>query len=136
MTILKNLLIAILTGLVAYEIARFLLEGGIAIPATTSEISLLLLFVATSFFSLVLAACFQDTGGFDIFADDRETGTVKWFNLRKGYGFITRDQGDDVFVHFRSIEGRGDSAISEGERVTFIVSQSEKGPQAERVRPE
>ncbi|MBL6689602.1 MAG: cold shock domain-containing protein [Pseudomonadales bacterium] len=68
-------------------------------------------------------------------ADDRELGTVKWFNVRKGYGFITRDQGEDVFVHFRNIEGKGKRAINEGERVSFIVTTGDKGPQADKVIP-
>ena len=53
--------------------------------------------------------------------------------MRKGYGFITRDQGDDVFVHFRSIESKGRKPIAEGQRVSFIVTMSEKGEQADRV---
>lgn len=63
----------------------------------------------------------------------RETGTVKWFNTAKGYGFITRDSGEDVFVHFRSIRGSGHRSIKEGQRVEFTVSQAEKGPQADDV---
>lgn len=64
---------------------------------------------------------------------DLELGTVKWFNIRKGYGFITRDQGDDVFVHFRNIEGTGRRAISEGQRVQFRVTTGDKGLQADDV---
>ncbi len=64
---------------------------------------------------------------------DFELGTVKWFNVRKGYGFITRDQGDDVFVHFRNIEGTGRRAISEGQRVQFRVTTGDKGLQADEV---
>ena len=63
----------------------------------------------------------------------REEGTVKWFNVRKGYGFITRDQGEDVFVHFRNIEGTGRKAIAEGQRVSFVVTSGDKGPQADQV---
>ncbi|RDE19920.1 cold shock domain-containing protein [Motiliproteus coralliicola] len=65
--------------------------------------------------------------------DDREGGVVKWFNVTKGFGFITRDQGDDVFVHFRSIRGTGHRSLSEGQRVKFEVVQSDKGLQAEDV---
>jgi CspA family cold shock protein len=64
---------------------------------------------------------------------DRETGTVKWFNDSKGYGFIQRDQGDDVFVHFRAIRGEGFRSLAEGQRVEFSVTQGEKGLQAEDV---
>ncbi len=61
---------------------------------------------------------------------ERETGTVKWFNNTKGYGFIARDQGDDVFVHFRSISGEGYRSLQEGQRVEFAVTQGQKGLQA------
>ena len=63
----------------------------------------------------------------------RETGTVKWFNTNKGFGFITRDNGDDVFVHFRSIRGQGHRTLIEGQRVEFDVTEGEKGLQAEDV---
>lgn len=65
----------------------------------------------------------------------REAGTVKWFNTSKGFGFISRDQGDDVFVHFRAIRGEGHRALEEGQRVEFIVARREKGLQAEDVQP-
>ncbi len=66
---------------------------------------------------------------------ERETGTVKWFNASKGYGFIERDQGDDVFVHFSAILGTGYRTLEEGQRVEFEVTQGEKGPQAQNVSP-
>ncbi|HID06501.1 MAG TPA: cold-shock protein [Armatimonadetes bacterium] len=62
-------------------------------------------------------------------------GTVKWFNERKGYGFISQDDSDeDVFVHFSAIEGTGFRTLREGQRVEFDVVRSEKGLRAERVR--
>ena len=64
---------------------------------------------------------------------ERESGKVKWFNANKGFGFITRENGEDVFVHFRSIRGKGHRALREGQRVDFIVSGGEKGLQAEDV---
>jgi CspA family cold shock protein len=65
----------------------------------------------------------------------REQGEVKWFNYTKGFGFITRDSGDDIFVHFRSIRGEGDGkrGLREGQRVEFDISQGEKGLQADDV---
>jgi CspA family cold shock protein len=63
----------------------------------------------------------------------RETCTVKWFNTNKGFGFITRDTGDDVFVHFRSIRGQGHRTLIEGQRVEFNITKGEKGLQAEDV---
>ena len=62
-----------------------------------------------------------------------EKGTVKWFNASKGYGFITREQGGDVFVHYKSIEGDGFKSLEEGEMVEFEVENSPKGLQATNV---
>jgi cold shock protein len=63
------------------------------------------------------------------------TGTVKWFNPDKGYGFITREDGDDVFVHFSAIQGEGYRNLDENQKVEFDVTQGPKGPQAANVRP-
>ncbi|OGT47303.1 MAG: cold shock domain protein CspD [Gammaproteobacteria bacterium RIFCSPHIGHO2_12_FULL_41_20] len=63
----------------------------------------------------------------------RETGIVKWFNNSKGYGFIQRDSGGDVFVHYRAIRGDGYRTLEEGQRVEFAVTQGQKGLQAEDV---
>ncbi|MGO1247218.1 MAG: cold-shock protein [Oceanisphaera sp.] len=63
----------------------------------------------------------------------REAGTVKWFNEEKGFGFITRTSGPDLFVHFSAIQGEGFKTLQEGQAVTFIVGQGQKGPQAEAV---
>lgn len=63
----------------------------------------------------------------------RETGNVKWFNSSKGFGFITRDSGEDIFVHFRSIRGQGHRVLHDGQRVEFVVSEGDKGLQAEDV---
>ena len=60
-------------------------------------------------------------------------GTVKWFNREKGYGFITQDDGPDVFVHYSAIAGDGFRSLEEGQRVTFDVTEGKKGPQATNV---
>ena len=60
-------------------------------------------------------------------------GTVKWFNESKGYGFITVDDGKDVFVHFSAIQGEGFKTLNEGQKVTFDIVNGEKGPQAAHV---
>jgi len=65
---------------------------------------------------------------------EKETGTVKWFNNSKGYGFIARESGDDVFVHHSAIEGEGFHSLSEGQRVEFSVEKGPKGLQATHVR--
>ena len=64
---------------------------------------------------------------------ERETGTVKWFNSAKGFGFIVRDQGEDIFVHYSAISGDGYRTLEEGQRVEFSIGQGEKGPQARDV---
>jgi CspA family cold shock protein len=66
---------------------------------------------------------------------ERETGTVKWFSDAKGYGFISRNGGDDVFVHFSAIEGDGFRTLQENQRVEFAVERGPKGLQAVNVRP-
>jgi CspA family cold shock protein len=66
---------------------------------------------------------------------NREQGTVKWFNVSKGYGFVTRENGEEIFVHFRSILGEGRRVLREGDSIEFSVTQGDKGPQAEDVEP-
>jgi cold shock protein len=66
---------------------------------------------------------------------EREVGTVKWFDSAKGYGFISRERGEDVFVHFRAIRGDGFRTLEEGQRVEFNVAQGQKGLQADDVAP-
>lgn len=64
----------------------------------------------------------------------RQTGTVKWFNDAKGFGFITQENGPDLFVHFRSIEGNGFKSLKEGQQVTFETIEGQKGLQADKVQ--
>jgi cold shock protein len=148
MPIIKQIIIALVLGMIAYAVNELAIKnGGIQIPPTGQEISLLLLFAATSFASLLISGSIFSEGedGYEYededesersySSSDRETGTVKWFNVRKGYGFITRDAGDDVFVHFRNIEGSGRRAIEEGQRVSFVVTTGDKGLQADEVSP-
>jgi CspA family cold shock protein len=63
------------------------------------------------------------------------TGTVKWFNEAKGFGFIQQESGPDVFAHFSNIEGDGFKTLAEGQRVEFTVTAGQKGPQAENIKP-
>lgn len=66
-------------------------------------------------------------------SEEKQQGTVKWFNDAKGFGFIERESGEDVFVHHTAIVGDGFRSLAEGQRVEFIVTQGQKGPQAEQV---
>lgn len=63
------------------------------------------------------------------------TGTVKWFNDKKGFGFIEQESGPDVFAHFSAISGGGFKTLKEGQKVQFTVSDGQKGPQAENIEP-
>lgn len=65
---------------------------------------------------------------------ERTKGTVKWFNNSKGYGFISQENGEDVFVHFKSIVGDGYRTLKENEKVEFVITNGEKGPQASEVQ--
>ncbi len=66
---------------------------------------------------------------------DKTTGTVKWFNDSKGFGFIEQESGPDVFAHFSNIAGDGFKSLTEGQKVEFTVTQGQKGPQAENIIP-
>jgi CspA family cold shock protein len=66
--------------------------------------------------------------------EQQETGTVKWFDVRKGYGFIQRDNGSDIFVHVNDMADPSARALEDGERVSFVVGQGRKGPAAQNVQ--
>ena len=72
-------------------------------------------------------------GQFTLGKQMREQGTVKWFNNDKGYGFVSREAGDDVFVHHTAIEGTGRKSLNEGDRIEFEVARGPKGLQAQNV---
>ena len=65
---------------------------------------------------------------------ERTTGTVKWFNSSKGYGFISQENGEDVFVHFQSIISEGYKTLNDNDKVEFVVTEGQKGPQATEVK--
>jgi CspA family cold shock protein len=66
---------------------------------------------------------------------DKVTGTVKWFNESKGFGFIEQSSGPDVFAHYSAIQGSGFRTLNEGQQVEFKITQGQKGPQAEEINP-
>jgi CspA family cold shock protein len=98
---------------------------------TSAQLPLLLTSFISIFIACILVATTsKGTKKLAKQADGREQGTVKWFNAAKGFGFITRGNGEDIFVHFRSIEGKGHRSLGEGQSVFFNVTEGEKGLQA------
>ena len=83
--------------------------------------------------STLFSRCRQHEKRGAVAMSERHNGTVKWFNDAKGYGFIEREDGDDVFVHYRSIRGEGFRTLKQGARVEFDLSETDKGFQAEDV---
>ena len=92
--------------------------------------------------TLVFVSCFNTVLRHSILSyrvrdmSDKVTGTVKWFNDEKGFGFIEQQNGKDVFVHYSAINGTGRKTLHEGQQVTMDITQGQKGPQAENVVPE
>ncbi len=106
--------------------------SGITATATTFIVSLGSAFIATRT-SKPRARKQVEENRIPYNQSKRESGSVKWFNASKGFGFITRDSGDDIFVHFRSIRGEGHRVLHDGQRVEFAISEGDKGLQAEDV---
>ena len=123
----------ITTAVIAMPI--FLLNiqlSGITATATTFIVSLGSAFIATRT-SKPRARKQVEENRIPYNQSKRESGSVKWFNASKGFGFITRDSGDDIFVHVRSIRGEGHRVLHDGQRVEFAISEGDKGLQAEDV---
>lgn len=91
-------------------------------------ISFLSIFIACALYALTSTS--KSSSANTVISGDQERGTVKWFNAAKGFGFITRENGEDVFVHFRSIQGKGHRSLGEGQPVIFSVAEGDKGLQA------
>jgi CspA family cold shock protein len=125
----KNLIISPVVGVLAYLVLGYVQHQTLKIPSTPQDLIELAVIIG----AVMLGAFFHARGPVYVSDAEEETGTVKWFNVKKGYGFITRDQGDDVFVHYRNILGEGRRAIAEGQRVRFIVIPGDKGLQADEV---
>ena len=149
MSLIVKLIISLVIAIVASTVTTLLQDGSIpdmlllaAFSIATVATALLVspsASTATTGSTSVPAAPSSDPGSKKpvrhTAADDsaREQGQVKWFNVSKGFGFITKDDGEEIFVHFRSIRGEGRRALRDGQRVSFVVAQSDKGPQAEDV---
>tara|TARA_B110000503_G_scaffold10172_4_gene13740 strand:+ start:5908 stop:6348 length:441 start_codon:yes stop_codon:yes gene_type:complete len=142
MSLITKLLLSLVIAILASTLTNLLITGDIFDARL-----LIAFFIATTATALIVGAqqapasarastpkvtskpraqdATQDTG--------REQGTVKWFNISKGFGFIVKDDGEEIFVHFRSIRGEGRRGLRDGQSVSFIVAESDKGPQAEDV---
>ncbi|MDT8879982.1 cold-shock protein [Halomonas saccharevitans] len=129
--LLIALLVHLTGGVLSRELFASLEVGGVAaVYFATAVAVFLVLLIAT----LALNALTPQLVNLaEVEDDDREIGEVKWFNVNKGYGFITRDDGEDVFVHFRAIRGRGHRTLAEGQKVRYHVIQNERGLQADDV---
>lgn len=118
-------------GVLSRELFASLELGGVAaVYAAAAFAIFLVLLIATL---AVNALTPQLVNLAEVEDDDREIGEVKWFNVNKGYGFITRNDGEDVFVHFRAIRGRGHRTLAEGQKVRYHIIQNERGLQADDV---
>ena len=126
-----SLLFSVPATLLSLQIQHGAVSAGEGFAMLMSTQSLLLWLVS---FISILAACSLSTrprrNRPARTRDGRELGTVKWFNAATGFGFITRANGEEVFVHFRSIQGKGHRSLGEGQKVVFSVTRGEKGLQA------
>ena len=138
MSFLKTLIISLIVSVIASTI----IIQSLTAASFTESFSLLLTaqytkLWAIAFVSILVASILSARSGSSKstaydgeISDDQERGTVKWFNAAKGFGFITRENGEDVFVHFRSIQGKGHRSLGEGQAVIFSVTEGDKGLQA------
>lgn len=138
MSLIAKLLVSLVIAIIASTLVNLLFEGEIFDARL-----LIAFFVSTAATALIVGA--QQSAGNTGAATrkppqkltdvdtGREHGTVKWFNASKGFGFIVKDDGEEIFVHFRSIRGEGRRGLRDGQSVSFFVAESEKGPQAEDV---
>jgi len=134
--IVKKLIISIVISIIAFFILVAIGPAGFHIPSSNQDFVTITIIFFSVLTGSILSGTFKSSHD-PYFASsasgDVETGTVKWFNVKKGYGFITRDRGDDVFVHYRNIHGNGRRAVGEGQRVQLIVVDGDKGLQADEV---
>jgi CspA family cold shock protein len=136
MGLFAKLLLSLIVATIASTLTSVLISGELF------DLTLLIaFFLATSTAALIVRSgqvsthTNNDTFSHHTPSQDgvRERGTVKWFNSSKGFGFIVRENGEEIFVHFRSIRGEGRRGLRDGQRVSFVVADSNKGPQAEDV---
>ena len=127
MIILKKISFAFLITAFIFSLIKFY-SGQIFLQGELQDVGLFLII----FIGPLIPILLQDKL-FGTYEDAIEFGNIKWFNSRKGYGFISADQGDEIFVHFRNFTGKETNNIREGQRVKFVTVSSEKGLQADKV---
>ncbi|MEC8644699.1 MAG: cold shock domain-containing protein [Pseudomonadota bacterium] len=127
MIILKKISFAFLITAFIFSLIKFY-SGQIFLQGKLQDVGLFLII----FIGPLIPILLQDKL-FGTYEDAIEFGNIKWFNSRKGYGFISADQGDEIFVHFRNFTGKETNNIREGQRVKFVTVSSEKGLQADKV---
>jgi len=138
MSFIKILIISLIVSTIASVVsiqahASTNINESIALLMTPDYTKLWIISFLSVWIAAILSvkATSSKSGGSDItISGDQERGTVKWFNAAKGFGFITRENGEDVFVHFRSIQGKGHRSLGEGQAVIFSVAEGDKGLQA------
>ena len=129
--LIKIIIISAITSVIATVISLKIPGSEAHLAITATHLPLFLI----SFFSILIACVITSKLSSSShkavkIGSGRESGTVKWFNAAKGFGFITRENGEDIFVHFRSIQGKGHRSLGEGQTVIFEVAESDKGLQA------
>ena len=139
MSFVKILIISLIVSIIATVITMQVQPANTASigESFSSLFSTNYVTLAISFISIMVASLISSKltssksgGSKAAIANGQERGTVKWFNAAKGFGFITRENGEDVFVHFRSIQGKGHRSLGEGQAVIFSVTEGDKGLQA------
>ena len=136
MSLITKLIISLVIAVIASTLTTLVLSGQLFEPQM-----LVAFFVATTATALLVRDNVTHSGSDSDNANQpqstsdasRDRGTVKWFNVSKGFGFITKDDGEEIFVHFRSLRGEGRRGLRDGQTVSFVVTDSDKGPQAEDV---
>lgn len=129
--LLIALLVHLTGGVLSRKLFASLEVGGVLAVYFAVAVAVFLLLLAATL--AVNALTPQLVNLAEVENDDREIGEVKWFNVNKGYGFITREDGEDVFVHFRAIRGRGHRTLAEGQKVRYHIIENERGLQADDV---
>ena len=128
--LIKYILFPMIIGCLGYAAFSWV-SSSEYLSANRTEVIGLLIFITTGLGAAWVAGGMQRS---EAIASERETGTVKWFNSKKGFGFILCDQGDEIFVHYRGIvKQQGKQVIEQGQRVSFVTANKAKGLQAEEV---